>query len=287
MKTETGDIAMKLDFDVEKLQQVADDFYHATGVGIFVIGSDFTDVKAKSTRYNPYCAVVRSKEQGRVKCAMSDDELIRKCGRSKQPEINVCHGGLVNIAAPIMYEENVVGYVFFSSLRSGSFENAVSEFYDSTADLEQMREYYDRIQPYDEKRFKSIINLAVMLAQHIILAKMIRPSTDENLQRVKSYIKYNLSSDLSIKKISAGTNISKSVLYRLFAKYFGCTVTEYVNQKRIEEAGKLLISTGYSVAEIAERVGFSSAVHFRTMFKKINGTTPLHYRKENRMQAGE
>lgn len=287
MKTIVGDFAMKLDFDVEKLQQVADDFYHATGVGIFVIGSDFTDVKAKSTRYNPYCAAVRKKDEGRERCAMSDDELIRKCGRSKQPEINVCHGGLVNIAAPIMYEENVVGYVFFSSLRSGPLENAVSHLGDLSIDLEEMKSHYECIQVYDEKRFKSIINLAVMLAQHIILAKMIRPSADENLQRAKSYIKYNLAKDLSIKNISAGTNISKSVLYRLFAKYFGCTVTEYVNRKRIEEAGRLLVSTGYSVAEIAEKVGFSSVVHFRTMFKKINGTTPLHYRKEMRKVSAE
>ena len=109
---------MKLDFDLEKLQAVADDFYHATGIGLFIIGADFSDTKVKSTRYNPYCALVRGTEEGRERCVASDSVLFKKCSESKKPETHVCHGGLVNIAAPITYEDTIIGYVTFSSFRS-------------------------------------------------------------------------------------------------------------------------------------------------------------------------
>ena len=271
---------MNLDFNVEKLQQIADDFYYATGIGIFIIGTDFTDVKVKSTRWNPYCAVIRSTDEGRERCVASDDELFRKCSESKKPEIHICHGGLINIAAPIMYEGSIVGYVFFSSLRQGDFSSAIKCASDLLTDTEQMKEYYRNVPVYDERRFKSVINLAVILAEHVILAQMIKPTADENLQRVKNYIKDNLSSDLSITNISKGTNISKSVLYRLISKYFGCTVSEYVNSKRADMAAKLLADTSLSVLEISEKSGFTSVVHFRNTFKRYKGLTPLNYRKQ-------
>jgi AraC-like DNA-binding protein len=282
MFNDSGGVAMKLDYDIEKLQEVADDFYQATGIGIFIIGEDFSDVKAKSTKWNPYCDMIRSVPGGRERCKSSDDELLHKCRESKKPEMHICHGGLVNIAAPIMYEETVIGYIFFFSLRQGEFSDAISSLTDLHIDVKEMEKHYSHVPIYNERRFKSVINLAVMLAQHVILAKMIKPGADENLQRVKNYIRENLGSDLSVKAISKGTNISKSVLYRLLNKYFKCTLSEYVNRKRIEEADRLLLSTELPVAEISERVGFSSTVHFRSTFKKIKGTTPLTYRKQNR-----
>ena len=279
---------MKLDYDIEKLKQVADDFYQATGIGIFIIGEDFSDVKARSTKLNPYCNMIRSVPGGRERCKASDNELFRKCKKSKKPEIHICHGGLVNIAAPIMYEESVIGYVFFFSLRQGDFADAISSTTDLHIDIDKMEKNYMQVPLYNEKRFKSVINLAVMLAQHVILAKMIKPSSDESLYRVKNYIKNNLDKDLSIKSISSGTNISKSVLYRMFNKRLGCTVSEYVNKKRIDVAAGLLLTTELSVSEVSEKSGFSNVVHFRNTFKKLKGITPLTYKKENtKNQEGE
>jgi len=278
---------MKLDFDLEKLQAVADDFYRATGIGLFIIGADFSDTKVKSTRYNPYCALVRGTERGRERCVASDSVLFRKCSESKKAEIHVCHGGLVNIAAPIMYEGTIIGYVSFSSLRSAGAPSVGACLEGLGIDEESAREHYSHVPIYNEKRMKSVINLALMLIQHVVLVHMIKPSADENLQRVKAYIKSNLRNDLSVKSISVGTNISKSVLYRLFNKSLGGTVSEYVNRKRVEAAEELLVTTSLPVSVISEMAGFSSVVHFRNMFKKLKGVTPLHYRKQNEKTTTE
>ena len=272
---------MKIDFDTEKLQKVADDFYHATGIGLYIIGADFSDTKVKSTRYNTYCALIRRSAEGRERCVASDSVLFRKCCESRKPEIHICHGGLVNIAAPIMYEGNIIGYVSFSSFRSPESVSINSYVGDLMMDEKQARDFYSQVPLYNEAKMKSVIDLALMLIEHVVLVHMIKPNADENLQRVKAYIKENLAKDLSIKNISHGTNISKSVLYRLFNKYFGGTVSEYVNRKRVEAAEELLLSTTIPISAISEKVGFSSVVHFRNMFKKLEGVTPLHYRKQN------
>ncbi len=280
---------MNVDFDIEKLQKVADDFYHATGIGIYIISSSFSDVKVKSTKWNPYCHAIRGAEGGRERCLASDEILLDRCRCSGKPELHVCHGGLVNIAAPILYENSTVGYVFFFSLREKPFSEVAKGISDLGLDVRKLEESYLNVPHYDKKRFDSVINLAVMLCEHVILSNMIKPSSNETLQRVKIFINSNLDKPLSVKTISKGANISKSVLYRLFSKHYGCAVSEYVNRKRIEQACEMLCATELSINEIARKVGYGSDVYFRLVFKKIKNITPLKFRKSKNdiKQIGE
>lgn len=270
---------MKLAYDKAKLQKVADDFFYATGIGIYIIGNDFSELMARKTKWNPYCHAIRGAEGGRCRCTASDEILLEKCKRSGRPEKHICHGGLLNIAAPIISEGKTVGYVFFFSLRERAFDEAIPKINDLGLDLDELRRLFDATPPYEEERFNSVVNLAVMLAEHVITSGMIGPSYGETLSLAKNYIKDNLDKDLSVKTISQGSNVSKSVLYRIFSRHYGCTLSEYVNRKRIERAEKLLVETELSISEIARRSGFKSDVYFRMVFKNLRGTTPTKYRR--------
>jgi ligand-binding sensor protein len=270
---------MKIFFDTEKLQQVADDFFYATGIGIYIIAGNSFDMRVRRTKGNPYCHAIRSVNEGKKRCECSDELLFEKCQKSQKPEIHVCHGGLVNIAAPIVLEGDVVGYVFFYSLRAKAFDEVCGMVADLNVDEKELRCAYEEVPEFREERFNSAVNLAVMLIEHVLLDGMIKPSSDDGLERVKEYIKKNLSGDLSVKAVSRGTNVSKSVIYRLFSKYCGCTLSEYVNKKRVQKAEKLLLETELSLSKITEMVGYNSETYFRMSFKKINGISPLKFRK--------
>lgn len=270
---------MNVYFDIEKLQKVADDFFYATGIGIYIIAGDFSDIKVRKTRWNPYCHAIRSTPCGRERCAVSDDLLFEKCKRSRKPEKHICHGGLVNIAAPIIYDNEIIGYVFFYSLREKAFEKIYPMISDLSFDEKKIKEAYLEVPEYDPERFDSVINLSLMLIEYVRLLNMIKPTSSDNLQRAKEYIDSNLSLDLSVKNISRGTNISKSVLYRIFSRYYGMTLSEYVNKRRVIKAEKLLCETEMTVSEIAKTVGFNSVTYFRMVFKKLKGVSPLKFRK--------
>ena len=79
-------------------------------------------------------------------------------------------------------------------------------------------------------------------------------------------------------------NVSKNTLYRGFKAAFGTTVSEYINQKRVEKAEKLLLGTDLSVEEISQQTGFSSSAYFAANFKRIKGISPLKFRKERRSE---
>ena len=273
---------MKLEFDIEKLQKVADDFYFATGIGIYIIAEDFTDIKVRRAERNQYCQLIRSTPMGKERCILSDKLLFEKCKSSGKPEIHICHAGLVNVAAPILFDSAIIGYVFFQSTRKNDFSEASKGMDIPDCDTEKLSKAYEGVPEYDEARFKSVISLSLMLIEHVMLSGMIKPSAGENLLAAKRYIYENLDKDLSVKAISGGTNISKSVLYRLFDKNCGMTVSEYVNKKRIDKAKELLSGTEFSITEIARRTGYQSGTYFRMSFKKLTGVTPTGYRHAKR-----
>ena len=83
--------AMKIFFDIDKLQRVADDFFYATGIGIYIIAGDLLDVKVRRTKRNQFCNAIRSVGEGRHRCECSDNILFEKCKNSKKPEMHIFH----------------------------------------------------------------------------------------------------------------------------------------------------------------------------------------------------
>ena len=60
------------------------------------------------------------------------------------------------------------------------------------------------------------------------------------------------------------------------------TVTQYINEKRIEYAAVLLKQPGYSLEEVAEMAGFSNSNYLLRVFKKSTGKTIGQYRKHSK-----
>lgn len=71
--------------------------------------------------------------------------------------------------------------------------------------------------------------------------------------------------------------VSPEHLRRLCQTEFGCSPMEYVTHLRMQYAVSLLISRRYTVAEVAERVGYATPFSFSTAFKRVLGVPPSRY----------
>lgn len=65
---------------------------------------------------------------------------------------------------------------------------------------------------------------------------------------------------------------------RAFKQSMGMNPTNYIAERRIEGAKKMLQETELPIAEIALRSGFSSQSHFTTSFRRVAGATPRAFR---------
>lgn len=85
---------------------------------------------------------------------------------------------------------------------------------------------------------------------------------------------------LGLDDIAAAGNVSRSQCCMLFRRYVGRTPNEYLTERRLEEAKRLLADTAGSVAEIARVCGFSSSSYFISVFRRRFGETPRAYRAQ-------
>lgn len=74
-------------------------------------------------------------------------------------------------------------------------------------------------------------------------------------------------------------HFNKSYLCRRFRQYTGYTMTEYLNQIRLQQAAFQLQYTDNTVLSICNNVGFSSVSYFNKLFKQSYGVSPKYFRK--------
>jgi AraC-like DNA-binding protein len=93
----------------------------------------------------------------------------------------------------------------------------------------------------------------------------------------------NIFSDhsLTVKKTACMLELSVHQLSEILNTKLGKTFNTYIQEKRINEAKKLLTTRpDMKVLEISLECGFNSLSNFNTTFKKIVGSSPTHYRKQ-------
>ena len=79
--------------------------------------------------------------------------------------------------------------------------------------------------------------------------------------------------------------VSARTLARRFSAATGVSITEYRQQRRLDEAQALLRRTNLSIMEIGHAVGLADASHFTRTFREQTGLTPSGYRIAVREKA--
>lgn len=83
-----------------------------------------------------------------------------------------------------------------------------------------------------------------------------------------------------------GERLSKSPAYLCnhFRRATGMTISDYVNQRKVDESRYLLLTTADSVTDIAIQMGFSSSNYYSEIFSKLMGIAPAQYRRQHSAQ---
>ena len=110
--------------------------------------------------------------------------------------------------------------------------------------------------------------------------KAIDTVLEVRMQKLLQYINEHYGEDLSLDKLAASANISKSECLRCFKKSVQITPYKYLTEYRLSKAAELLKNTDAPIGNIADSVGFRQVSHFGKCFKEKTGLSPRDYRKE-------
>ena len=137
------------------------------------------------------------------------------------------------------------------------------------------------------KRFILLLELLTVLeesgdAEEICKQEYILDFTTTSLERIRvvyDYILENLNKEIRVKQVADMLSLTEAAFFKFFKKQANKTFIQVVNEFRINHAGKLLISTDKSIAEIAYESGYNNISFFNRTFKEIMQKTPGAFRR--------
>ena len=101
------------------------------------------------------------------------------------------------------------------------------------------------------------------------------------LNRITAYLAANRHRHVTLAELSWELHVSGSSIRQTFRKKMNVSIGHYQLVQRLRHGVRLLQTTALSVAEIAEKVGFSSANGFMLAIKReCDGATPRKFRKK-------
>lgn len=136
--------------------------------------------------------------------------------------------------------------------------------FNTIPDAELMSTFYDRLRAVGFEPLKS--------HEHIML---------ENIKAALRYYARHNSDEMKYKLsefISGSIKVDFRYASRMFSSIEGRTIQSYLMSQRIEYVKELLFDNELTLAEIADRVGFSSVAHLSRTFKKSLGVTISEFR---------
>lgn len=117
--------------------------------------------------------------------------------------------------------------------------------------------------------------------------------TRENRQRserfrllspVLDYIDRNFNRDFPLTELADIAGITPQHLCRIFRETMNMRPNEYLTQRRLQEAKRLIEQNELSISEAAARSGFPDASYFSTVFRRYEGVSPAEYRKRTALK---
>jgi len=104
----------------------------------------------------------------------------------------------------------------------------------------------------------------------------------KRIVQAKLFIDNHYAENIDLSNIADEAYFSKFHFIRLFKDIYGKTPHHYLTQVRIDNA-KLLLTKDIPVADVSFTVGFDSPTSFTAVFKRITGTTPSAFQKQQQI----
>jgi AraC-like DNA-binding protein len=97
---------------------------------------------------------------------------------------------------------------------------------------------------------------------------------DERLARVLSAVHARPGEDWTLQRLAALAGMSRTAFAEHFNAMVGVPPIQYLSTWRAAEARRLLEDRRFSVAAVAEKLGYASEAAFRRFFKRVEGVGP-------------
>ncbi len=196
-----------------------------------------------------------------------------------KPDVIHCGVGGTYICSPLEIPESYLARFFTDygiELITKCFDKNVIRVRQS--DFEQLLSCVEKLS-VDNEDISSLVQLLTILENNMSRVTYDLQNTGSIASDVVDYITENYKTIDKLDTIADRFYISKQYLCNLFKQHTGTSIIKYINILKIHASFELLSQKNLTMAEIAEKSGFSSLSYFSKTFKSVTGVSPLKYSK--------
>ncbi len=129
---------------------------------------------------------------------------------------------------------------------------------------------------------EAILRLLLRQEDFTLSNPTVGPKSSRECDLVRRHIDNHFKENLTLDQLAALVHVNKYHLAHAFRREFGTSPISYLINRRIQESRFLLSETDHSLSQIAQILGFSSQSYFSQSFRRLEGVSPMEYRKQNR-----
>lgn len=238
-----------------------------------------TELKSLSESKHSFCKFFH--QTIRERCYVSDEQALR-AATDKEYYSYKCHAGLSETIIPLKQNEKTFAYVLFGQYRNpdhDTSEEDIAQYAQKCGlDVDGVLTEYRKVPCFNDEEITAIVSIVKIFFDYATIKNIVLPQEKEVFDEIVSYLHDSLDKELTIDLICERFYLSKRQLYKLFKNNTGKTPMQYVQDARIAEAKKLIISTDLTLLQIAEKVGIYDYNYFIKLFKAKEGYTPKQFR---------
>jgi AraC-like DNA-binding protein len=231
-----------------------------------------------------HCTMLRETLAMDHACRELDRKMMQAAFERKDMITYTCHAGMREATAPLIVNDDLVGFVMLGQFRSEAApsESPYADRWKSMQGDGELQRAFSQTPVFPEEKIETLLSRFRHLLELMIGGQLIHHKDYDLIEPVIERMRSNPGEQLLLEDASRMIGRSPSTVSRLFKKTTGRSFKQYQVWFRMDVASNLLVSMPTRpVAEIAEAVGFVDPLYFSRLFHKSVGVSPSEYRRKN------
>jgi AraC-like DNA-binding protein/ligand-binding sensor protein len=230
-----------------------------------------------------HCSMLRDTMGMDSLCRNLDHEMMRVALEQKKMISYTCHAGMREATAPLIIDQELVGYVMIGQFRSEAAPEVAPYASQWLAEQgnDELQNEFSKTPIFPEEKIDTLLSMFRHLLEFIISGRLIHHKDYDLVQPVIEQIQAHPQEQLSLGDAARMSGRSPSTVSRLFKKITGRSFKQYQIWFRLDRASVMLKSMpNRPVAEIAMDCGFDDPLYFSRTFRKHFGHSPTEHRNQ-------
>ena len=254
---------------MQELESLLKSFYLVSMMSMTIYDNNGHIIASYPKNKSPFCAMLERDD----KCRSCDIKGMEICQKTGKMYIYKCWCGLYEAIVPLYTYGQLSGYFMMGQILDVD-ANINMILKDSGLESEKARQALKLTCRQTYKQIEAFGEIVDICAKYLTLVNGLEATSNDIALNVQQYLLNHYKEDISIDDLVNTFNVSKSTLHNHFKQEFNTSIHQRLLSIRLNEARKLLISSSYSIKEIALKCGFKDSDYFSKSFKKMYGLTP-------------